>query len=172
MTPFGKLASALTLALSLVLPGAANAYHQGDTLKLNFGSFTIHGSYTKRSCSGQTNLTSKRGLPVSASVYWTVGKNLYLLASHPEVSKVKGRQTVKFNFPDGRKITFPMKRHGDLLQVPVGIGPRGITFYDALMANPHVTVELTGVDDSILVDLIDKDKAEAGALYCKAWLHE
>jgi len=165
-------ALALILAICLSLPDMTQAYHMGDTLKLDLGTFQINGSYSKRFCSGQTNLVSKNGFKVGASVYWDVGKTLYLLVTHPQVAEVTGRQKVRFVFPGGQKVAFPMNRHKELLQVPVGIGPRGIAFYNAVMANSRVTVELTGVNDTIEVDLKDRKKAEAGAIYCREWLHQ
>lgn len=169
-TPY-KRALTLITALCLSIPGTAGAYHQGDSLKMNFGTFQVYGSYTKRYCSGQANLVSQQGHKVGASIYWNVGKTLYLLVSHPQIGSVQGRQKVRFLFPDGQKVTFPMNRHNDQLQVPVGIGPRGVAFYNAVMANTRVTVELTGVNDTVEVDLKDRDKAEKGAIYCREWLH-
>lgn len=157
----------LLVAMTLLSTGPGQA---DNTLNMNFGTFSVHGNRAKQSCSGQANLVSANGHKVSAAIHWRVGKNLFLLAKHPDVAKVKGRQKVIFVFPDGRKISFPMRQAQGQLQIPVGIGPRGISFYDALMDNPHVTVEMKAVGDEILVDLKDKTKAESGALYCREWV--
>jgi len=172
LRPLRSMIAALALVAGLCLPVPVSAYHMGDTLKLDYGTFKVYGSYTKQSCSGQANIKSTHGFDVGASIYWSVGKNLYLLVTHPNVGAVKGKQKVIFKFPDGRNVTFPMNRHGDLLQVPVGIGPRGLSFYNAVMANSRVTVELTGVEDTVEVDLKDRHKAEEGAIYCQQWLRE
>jgi len=157
----------LIVAMTLLSSGSLMA---GVTLTMNFGTFSVYGNRAKQSCSGQANLISAKGHKVSAAIHWRVGKNLYLLAKHPDVSKIKGRQKVVFAFPDGRKISFPMRQAQGQLQIPVGIGPRGLSFYDALMDNPQVTVELKAIGDQILVDLKDKTKAESGALYCREWV--
>lgn len=165
-----RLAKTVLLGLSLVALLAPSLLRAENQLRMNFGTFSVHGNRAKQSCSGQANLVSAAGHKVSAAIHWRVGKNLFLLARHPDVVKVKGRQNVVFAFPDGRKISFPMQQASGQLQIPVGIGPRGLSFYDALMENPSVKVELKAVNDWIQVDLKDKTKAETGALYCREWL--
>jgi len=173
MKQFRKIAVTigLTVALSAAQAVPTAAYHEGNTLQLKFNTFTIHGNYAKRYCSGQANLTSKAGNSVAVAVFWRAGKNLSILARHPGVAKVKGRQKVVFKFPDGKRIVFPMQKAGDQLQVRVGFGPRGTGFYDALMANRRVLVEMPSLGDAIDVDLSEREEAASGALYCREWLH-
>ncbi|MBZ0127664.1 MAG: hypothetical protein K8F59_00980 [Rhodobacteraceae bacterium] len=159
------------LLAALLLAAPALAYHQGETLRMKFQTFTIHGSVSKHSCSGQANVKSERGHMVGVAVHWRVGKSVMLLAQHPEYASAGGRQKIRFIFPDGKTIVLPMKLYGKQLQVPIGIGSQGLALYHALMDNPSVTVELTGIDDVVRVDLSDRFKAEQGALYCREWLH-
>jgi hypothetical protein len=163
-----RAALAATVCSALFAPLVAHAASNHLTLKL--GPVTVYGNLAKQSCSGQVNLTSERGAPVGASLYYVEGKSLYLLVTHPDL--VKGKQKVKFAFPDGKKVTFPMKRHGKLLQITVGIGPRGLNFYNAVMSNARVTVDLSGINDTVKVDLRDKVKFEAAARYCRTWLYQ
>lgn len=169
MANLRKTLAVVLAALLLAMP--ALAYHQGETLKMKFRTFTIHGSVSKRSCSGQANVKSRRGHMVGVAVHWRVGKSVMLLARHPDYTSAGGKQKIRFIFPDGKKIILPMKLYGKQLQVRIGIGSHGLALYDALMENPSVTVELTGIDDVVEVDLSDRFNAEKGALYCREWLH-
>ena len=62
-TVFGRLLAA-GFALSLSLVGSsvsAASYQDSETLKLDYGTFNIHGSASKRACSAQANLKSRGG---------------------------------------------------------------------------------------------------------------
>jgi len=160
----------LVATLFLAVP-VAEARQGGETLQLDFGAFSIHGSYAKRACSAQANLKSKNGEKVGFALYWRIGKDLYLLVSHPGNAALKGKQKIRFAFDAGQKVTFPMRGNGAQLQVPIGIGPRGSAFYNAVQANDAVTIEMPGVGDSVRVDFGRRDEVQGGMQSCSDWMH-
>jgi len=166
LVPF--LAGAVAL---LLVASPANAFHDGETLKLDFDQFNIHGSFSKKSCSAQADMKSAGGKNTGFSIYWRPGKGLHLLVKHPGNAAISGAQKIHFVFANGKKVTFPMKGKGALLQVPVGLGPRGSSFYSAVQANPSVRIDMPGVKDHVVVDLRQRDKVEAGMNLCREWLH-
>ena len=149
----------------------AQAYHDGETLKIEKGDFRIIGSYTKAACSAQATLKSNAGAKVGFSIYWRPGKDLYLLVTHPKNASVSGRHKINFVFPDGKKVLFPMVKHGTQLQVPVGIGPRGASFYNALQSNRAVRLDMPMISDSVDVDLRLRAQVQQALEACEQWLH-
>lgn len=170
--PRTMLAVILAIALSLSFnAGQARAYHKGEKLKMDYDSFTIHGNFTRRTCSAQANIRSQKGHMVSFSLYWSVGKSLHLLLSYPDLAKLAKRQKLTFRFDDGTKLNFPMQRKKKVLQLPISFGPRGQSFYKAVMTNRNVTIVIEGIGDSVDVKLRDAPRVESGLDLCRKWLH-
>ncbi|MFQ5438638.1 MAG: hypothetical protein ACE5DK_07400 [Paracoccaceae bacterium] len=161
----------MTLAIFMSPAQATLAFHGGETLNLDFGAFSIHGSYSKRACSAQANLKSARGKNVGFAIYWRPRKDIFLLVSHAGNKGSKGSRTVRFTFDDGKFVLFPMRGKGAQLQVPIGFGPRGLNFYDSLQKNRHVTIEFLALKDRVEVDLSRKGAVEAGLMKCRKWMH-
>jgi len=159
----------LLMALSAA-PVPAQEFHDSDTLKLGFGTFSIFGTYSKQACSAQANMRSARGQRVGFSIYWRPGKSLYLLTTHPAYQKAAGQQQVQFRFPDGSVMVFPMRRSGAKLQTNIGFGAKARKFYDAITASRSVRIEMPGVGDAVDVDLSNRRQVEGGMRYCKKWL--
>jgi len=166
----GAVASLIAALFFTASPTYAS--HSGETLQMDFGAFSIHGNYDKQACSAQANLTSKNGENVGFAIYWRLGKDLNLLVSHPGNTALKGKQKIRFVFDAGQKVTFPMRGNGAQLQVHIGIGPRGSSFYNAIQANNAVTIEMPGVDDNVRVDLSRRDEVQGGMQSCRDWMHE
>ncbi len=173
--PLGKYLAAL-LTAALILSGtpaplaAATPFHDTETLRLNYKVFDVLGSYSKQACSAQANLKSRSGKKMGFAIYWRVGKSLHLLVSHPDNAKVNGSHQVRFLFPDGKKLVFPMARSGNQLQVRIGFGAKGSAFYDALKSNTAVRIDLPAVNDSVDVSLKERERLEAGMGLCRRWL--
>ena len=170
-TVFGRFLAA-GFALSLSLFGSsvsAASYQDSETLKLDYGTFNIHGSASKRACSAQANLKSRGGKNTGFAIYWRIGRTIHLLVSHPNNSKVNGKHKANFVFPDGSSVNFPMSRSGNQLQVRIGFGPRGSAFYDSLTKNRSVVIQLPAVGDSVDVDLSERERVEIGMEICRRW---
>jgi len=105
-------------------------------------------------------------------VYWRVAKNdVYLLVSHPDNAKIKGRQKILFLFGNGKRVVFPMRGKGTQLQVPIGMGLKGQAFYSALTTNKTVSIEMAGVSDRVTVDLSRRQDVEYGMALCRQFMH-
>ena len=149
---------------------AARQVHDSERLRLDYGEFVVNGSYTRRACSAQANVKSRNGKNVGFALYWRVGKDLYLLVSHPDNAALKGRQKITFAFDDGRKVVFPMRGRGKQLQVPIGFGPRGTSFYNAIQKNNALRILMPGVNDEVRISLARKAEVERAMWVCEQWM--
>ena len=167
------LAALLTVTTLAGTPSgvrAATQFHDSERLRLDYGEFVVNGRYSKRACSAQANLKSRRGKTVGFALYWRVGKDLYLLVSHPDNKTLKGRQKITFAFANGRKVVFPMRGRGTMLQVPIGFGPRGTSFYNAIQKNDSLRILMPGVGDEVRVNLARKAEVERAMWVCEQWM--
>jgi hypothetical protein len=130
----------------------------------------VLGSYSKRSCAAQATLRSDKGQRVGFSVYWVPGRALHLLTTHPGYSSVDGKQQVRFRFPDGKAMTFAMKRSGNSLQTNIGFGLQAKAFYRQIDSNPGLRIEIPVVGDAVDVDLGRRREVEAAMRHCRDWL--
>lgn len=167
-----RAAHALLLGGALALwAGPVAAYHQGETLKVNVGTFSIHGSYARKSCSAQANLRSAARQAVGFALYWRPGKSLHLAVTHPKNAAASGKQTMRLVFPDGSVLDYPMKRRGNQLQSSIGFGNKAQTLYKTLQRNNRLQIELPGVGDRVDVSLAERELVEGGLFYCQRWMH-
>jgi len=157
---------ALVLQLALfTLP--AQAAHYGETYKADLGSFTVHGSFSKKSCSAQATLRSVRGARVGFAIYWRVGRSLHLLTTHPDNARVSGPQNMQFRFADGQAVAFVTRRNGAQLETNIGFGNAANRFYEMIAANPSLRIELPAIGDAVDVSLADRERILQAMFYCR-----
>ncbi len=161
---------ALTVALALMLAGPAAAIPEGDRLKLSFGSFDVYGTWSKKSCAAQTVMRSQARKRVGFSVYWTPGRQLYLMTTHPDSRRVQGNQQVQIRFPDGQAMAFAMRRNGQALYTDIGFGSNARNFYRQIEASRSMRIEWPSLGDAVDVDLRQRRELEAAMRHCRDWL--
>ena len=62
-------------------------------------------------------------------------------------------QKLRFLFPDGTDLAFTMKLSGTQLQMPLGLASNVPALFHAVKNNPNVRIEISGIEDSIELDL-------------------
>jgi len=165
------LGVALVLALGATgIAGATTQDGDAETLRLDYGEFVVNGSQARHACSAQANLISRDGKQVGFALYWRIGKDMFLLVSHPGNRALTGLQKISFVFDDGRKVVFPMQGHGNQLQVPIGLGPRGASFYSAIKKNDSLRIVMPGVGDEVRLDVSRRAEVERAMQICKRWV--
>lgn len=153
------------LALAPATPGAA--FHLGETWRVSYGTFTVHGTYSQRACSAQANLRSVTGANVSFSIYWRPGRSLHLITTHPRAGQAQGAPNMQFRFPDGQAVAFATSKSGNQLQTNIGFGGAAQRFYRMIEANGSVRIELPGINDVVDVSLAERAAVVRALFNCK-----
>ena len=158
------------LIVGLLAANPALAIPEGDRLKLSLGSFDVYGTWSKKSCAAQTVMRSQARKRVGFSVYWTPGRQLYLMTTHPDARRVQGNQQVQIRFPNGEAMAFAMKRTGQALYTDIGFGSNARSFYRQIESNRSMRIEWPALDDAVDVDLRQRRELEAAMRHCRDWL--
>ena len=166
-----KRGLSIVAALFLGLTAPASAYHQGETFAVKLKTASVHGSYSKRSCSVQANIRSENRRAVSFAIYWQPGKGLWLLTTHKDYAKARGEQHIEFIFPSGRGLRFPMKQEGAQVQASIGFGNNAQLLNQHIRSSNRMMINLLGVNDRVSVNLAEQAKIVAALKKCREFLH-